>query len=70
MAVCLNSAMIALYQAFGYIKDIRIYIVIWIINYNVATEIIHMKKTMVALESLAPSKNLASPCPSENLVPF
>ena len=29
-----------------------------------------MKKIMVALESLAPSKNLASPCPSENSVSF
>ena len=62
--------MIALYQTFSYIKDIRIYIVRWIISNNVATEIICMKKTMVALEDLAPSKILASSCPSENSVSF
>ena len=53
--------MIVLCQGFCYIKDIRIEIVIWIINNNVVTEITRFRKNMVARENLAPSENLAPP---------
>ena len=69
MVVWLNRTMIDLCQGFCYIKDIRVYIVIWIIYKNVATEITWLQKNMVALQNLAPSKNLAPPCPSENSAP-
>ena len=61
--------MIVLCQVFCNIKDIRIYIVIWIINNNVVTETTRLQKNMVALENLAPSKNLTPSCPSENSAP-
>ena len=64
MVVQLNRAMIVLYQGVCYIKDVRIYIVIWIINNNVATEITRLQKNIVVLENLAPSENLALPCSS------
>ena len=36
---------------------------------NVATEITRLQKNMAALETLASTKNLAPPCPSENSGP-
>ena len=54
--------MIVLCQEFSYIKDIRIYIVTWIINNNVATEITRLHKNMVASpRESSPSDNLAPP---------
>ena len=53
--------MIILCQEFCYIKDIRIYLVIWIINNNVVTEITRFQKNIVALKNLVPFKNLAPP---------
>ena len=55
----------------------RMYIVMGIINNNVATEITHLQENMVALKNLSPSKNLAptyplivhSPLSFENLAP-
>ena len=61
--VWLNRAMIILCQGFCYIKDIRIYIVIWIIYNNVFTEITCLQKNMVALQNLDLSKNLAPLAP-------
>ena len=69
MVVWLNRTMIVLCQGFCYIKDIRISIVIWIINNNVATEITCLQKNIVALKNLAPLWVFSSPCPSENLLP-
>ena len=46
--------MIVSCQGFCYIKDIRIYIVIWIINNNVDTKITRSQKNIVALKNLAP----------------
>ena len=60
MVVWLNRAMIVLCEGFCYIKDIRIYIVIWIIYNNVATEITCLQKNMVALQNLALSENSAA----------
>ena len=34
-----------------------------------ATKVSCLQKNMVALQNLAPSENLAPPCPSENLGP-
>ena len=45
------------------IKDIRKYIVIWIINNKVATEISRLQENMVALENLDLSENLAPSSP-------
>ena len=56
-------AIIVLYQGFCYIKDIRIYLVIGIIDNNDATEITRLLKNRVALKNLAPSENLAPPAP-------
>ena len=61
--VWLNSAMIVLCQGFCYVKDIRICIVIWVINNNVATEISRSQKNMVTLENLAPLESLAPHAP-------
>ena len=41
----------------------RMYIVMGIINNNVATEITYLQKNMVALKNLSPSKNLAPTYP-------
>ena len=60
---CMARAMIVLCQGFCYIKDIRIHIVIWIINNNVATEITCLQKDMVTLKNVTPSENLALLCP-------
>ena len=69
IVVWLNKAIIDLCQGFCSIKDIRVYIVIWIIYKNVATEIAWLQKNMAALQNLAPSENLSPPCPSENSAP-
>ena len=69
MVVWLNKAMTVLYQGFCYIKNIRIYMVIWTINNNAATDVTHMQKIMVAFENLVRSQGLAVPCPSENSGP-
>ena len=70
IVVWLNRAMIALCQGFCCVKDIRIYIVIWIINNNVATEMTCLQENMIALKNLGPSENLAPTCPFENSVPL
>ena len=54
MVLWLNRAIIVLYQGFCCIKDIRIYIVVWIIYDNVATEITCLQKNIVALQNLTP----------------
>ena len=69
MVVWLNRVMIVLCQGFYYIKDIRIYLVISIINNNVATEITRLQKNMAVLENLASSEKSAPPSPSENSAP-
>ena len=51
------------------IKDIRIYVVIRIINNNVATEITLLQKNSSSKES-SPIWEFNSPCPSENLTPL
>ena len=51
--------MIVLCQGFCYNKDIRIYIVILIINNNGDTETTRLRKNMVALENLGPFENSA-----------
>ena len=43
--------------------------VIRIVNNNVDTEVTRLQKNMVALENVAPSKNLAPTCPSMNSAP-
>ena len=63
MVVWLNGVMIVLCQGFCCIKDIRIYIVIWIINNNVGTEITCFHKNMVALQNLVHSEKLAPTIP-------
>ena len=62
--------MIVLCQGFCYIKDIRIYIVIRIIDNNVVTEITRLQKNIVALENLASSENLAPPAPLRTYPPL
>ena len=63
MIIWLNRAMTVLCQGFCYIKVIRIYIEIWIIYNNFATEITRLQQNMVALKNLASSENLAPPAP-------
>ena len=66
MVVWLNRAMIDLCQGFCYITDIRVYIVIWIIFNNVATEITWLQKNMVALAA----EKHGSPLESSSLCEF
>ena len=61
MIIWLNRAMTVLCQGFCYIKVIRIYIEIWIIYNNFASEITRLQQNMVALKNLASSENLAPP---------
>ena len=63
MIIWLNRAMTVLCQGFCYIKVIRIYIEIWIIYNNFASEITRLQQNMVALKNLASSENLAPPAP-------
>ena len=71
MVVWQNRTMIVLCQEFCYIKNIRIYIVTWIINNNVASEITCLQKNMVANNGEStPSENLAPSCPSQNSAPL
>ena len=69
MIVWLNRAMINLCQGFCYIKDIRVWIVIWIYYNNVATEITCLQKNMVALQNLAPPAPLRIQPPPDSKVP-
>ena len=68
MVVWLNWAIIVLCQRFCYINDIRIHVVIWIIYKMLPqkAERTRLQKSIVALQNLALSGNLAPPCPSEN----
>ena len=71
MVVWLNRAVIVfLCPEFCYFKDIKIYIVSWIINNNPATEITHLQKNMVASpQESSPLREFSSPSPSQNSAP-
>ena len=74
MVVWINRPMIVLRQEFCYIKDVIIYIVTLKINNNVATEIKHLQKNMVAdpreSRPLCSSENTAFPLDSKSLSAF
>ena len=70
MVVWLNRVIIILCLRFCYIKDIRIYIMIWIIHSNVATKITHLQKNIVALKKpTTPSPDSKVPLSFWNLAP-